>query len=105
MTGRRKKQMTDEEKERQRAYKKEYMRKYYKTHRERLIEYATNRYWQITHGLVVQNIPKTSEDSLAEWTRQLEERLKNEELEPMVRKWISWQIKWNNRYTNGKEED
>lgn len=96
--------LTQEELDEARKKKAEYMKVYYKIHKERMIQNAMNRYWKISHGLEEAEIPQATINSLINWTKELEERIKNEELQPRVEMWILSQIKHNRDFIDGKQK-
>ena len=96
-----KKPMTEEEKEQYRAYKREYMRKYYQLNRERLLSSANQKYRNLCQGKRYNTEP-IKPDSLEIWNKELEERLQ-EQLTPTVRIWVLSQIKWNKDQIDGKK--
>lgn len=104
--GKEKRPLTQEELDEERKKKADYMKAYYKMNKERMIQNAMNRYWKISHGLIEAEIPQATINSLINWTKQLEERIKNEELQPRTKMWIQSQIKHNKDYLiNGKQKD
>lgn len=99
-----KRPLTDEEKAALKKQKAEYMKKYYRLHKERLLAAANNRYFLVSHGLVKENETARvkGNDSIIAWTRQLQEKLENA-TSPKVQVWLKSQIRWNNNYINGEE--
>lgn len=100
-----KRPLTQEELDEARKKKAEYMKVYYKIHKERMIQNAMNRYWKISHGLEEAEIPQATINSLIKWTKQLENRLETEELPQYIQRWIQSQIKHNKDYLiDGKQK-
>ena len=91
-----KRPLTEEEKAALKKQKAEYMKKYYKVNKERLLAAANNRYFLLSHGLVKENkvFQVAGNESIIEWTKQLQEKLENT-TSPRVQLWLKSQIKWN----------
>ena len=93
-----KKPLTEEEKEKLKAYKREYMKKYYQLNKERMQANALNRYYRVAYGLNAKpyDEPIVSETT-RKWNKQLQKRLEEEPLTPMVRMWLLSQLNTNNQ--------